>query len=103
MDYLDRWNEAASPKPATARQRVVALRSFYGFCEERDYIDRSPAATLKLPKVPRKAVDYLPSEEVERMLAVAQIARMRSSLSVPPATGASTTAWTVRTTTRHSL
>ncbi len=38
------------PAPSSQAQTVVAVRCFFRFCVESDYLDRDPAYVLRTPK-----------------------------------------------------
>lgn len=53
--HIDLWGrhleEERQLMPATVMHRLCTLRSFYRYCEDEGYVDRSPAAKIRLPKV----------------------------------------------------
>jgi integrase/recombinase XerC len=62
--------ERGSPRiaPATLARRIAAVRSFYGWCVERDLLSVSPAARLRPPRVPRRAPRFLDVDEAARVV-----------------------------------
>lgn len=58
-----------SRSPATAANRFRSLRVFFRFLLERGYLDSSPMAGLKAPRVPLKDVPVLDEDELGRLLA----------------------------------
>lgn len=53
--HIDLWGrhleEQRKLMQSTVAHRLVILRSFYRYCEDEGYIERSPAARVRLPKV----------------------------------------------------
>jgi site-specific recombinase XerD len=61
-DVLDR------NKPATAKTRHSAVRSFYTWLVELKELDASPAALVTAPHVPEPSTDLLSDEQIEAIL-----------------------------------
>ena len=59
---------AARPAPATLARRIAALRSFYRWCVERGFLETSPAARLRPPRVPRRAPRFLDVDEAAQVV-----------------------------------
>jgi integrase len=69
-DYLDRWHAAEQPAPASVRLHLSALKSFYGYLDDRGLLEgRNPVERIKAPRVRRRPNDRLRAEEAEAMLA----------------------------------
>lgn len=58
------------PAPSSQAQTVVAVRCFFRFCVESDYLDRDPAYVLKTPKKREALPDVLDRKELARLLDV---------------------------------
>lgn len=56
------------PAPASQARTIAALRCFFRFCVENDYLDRDPAAVLRTPKERDARPDVLDSRELRRLL-----------------------------------
>lgn len=69
---LRRFLEAESshrPAPSSQARTIAALRTFFRFCVESEYLDRDPAAPLRAPKQPETLPDVLERSELRRLLA----------------------------------
>ncbi len=53
---------------ASMQRHLAALRSFFGWMEERGWIERNPASALRGPRRGRRLPRYLEEEEVARLL-----------------------------------
>lgn len=78
--------------PPTLQRALAALRAFFGWLEERGWIERDPAAGLRGPRRRRRLPRPLAEEEVDRLLAApaaagADGARDRALLEVLYSTG----------------
>jgi site-specific recombinase XerD len=56
------------PAPSSHSRTVAALRVFFRFCVEGEYIDRDPAAILRSPKKREALPDVLDRKELARLL-----------------------------------
>lgn len=54
--------------PANAHQHFRALRTFFGWLENEEEIDRTPMRTMKAPTVPEKEVPVIPDDALVRLL-----------------------------------
>lgn len=72
--WLNRYKNDNDGELATITQgyHLIALRSFLTYCSKRDIATLTPEK-VELPKVRRKQVSFLSSEEVERLLDVVAI------------------------------
>jgi len=63
----------AETRPAVGSQTrtVAALKVFFRFCLENEYLDRDPALVLRTPKKREALPDVLDRRELRRLLAVA--------------------------------
>jgi site-specific recombinase XerD len=58
------------PAPSSQARTVAALRCFFRFCVESDYLERDPAQVLRTPKKREVLPDVLDRSELSRLLDV---------------------------------
>jgi site-specific recombinase XerD len=58
------------PAPSSQARTVAALKCFFRFCVENEYLDRDPALVLRTPKKREALPDVLDRAELGRLLAV---------------------------------
>jgi site-specific recombinase XerD len=58
------------PAPSSQARTVAALRCFFRFCVESDYLERDPAHVLRTPKKREALPDVLDRTELSRLLDV---------------------------------
>jgi site-specific recombinase XerD len=58
------------PAPSSQARTVAALRCFFRFCVENDYLERDPAYVLRTPKKREALPDVLDRSELSRLLDV---------------------------------
>ncbi len=58
------------PAPSSQARTVAALRCFFRFCVENDYLERDPAHVLRTPKKREALPDVLDRVELSRLLDV---------------------------------
>jgi site-specific recombinase XerD len=58
------------PAPSSQSRTVAALRCFFRFCVENDYLERDPAMVLRTPKKREALPDVLDRTELSRLLDV---------------------------------
>ena len=68
VDDVSKFRESWRFAPLTTRNTIERLRGFFKFCIERDWLEKNPAATLKLPKITQ--VDRKPYD-VEELMCIA--------------------------------
>jgi site-specific recombinase XerD len=56
------------PAPSSQARTVAALRCFFRFCVESEYLDRDPAQVLRTPKKREALPDVLDRRELARLL-----------------------------------
>ena len=56
------------PAPSSQARTVAALKGFFRFCLENEYLDRNPALVLRTPKKREALPDVLDRREVARLL-----------------------------------
>lgn len=54
-------------KPTTKNTQISTMKSFFGWLDEEDYIERNPMKQIKSTKVPQRLRTALTDEEVENM------------------------------------
>lgn len=90
FEYIVVWEQrflamhGRCPSPRTTRNRLAALRSFYSFLENREWLRDSdgraainPMRRIESPKIPRRPNDWLSPEEDAALLAGATSAQER--------------------------
>ena len=60
------------PSPSSQARTVAALRCFFRFCVESDYLERDPAHVLRTPKKREALPDVLDRAELSRLLRCAR-------------------------------
>ncbi len=65
-------------KDRSAHAAGCALRAWFYFLVDEEYLERSPMERLKLPKAPRDPLPALAAGEIERLLAAADCERDRA-------------------------
>jgi integrase/recombinase XerD len=73
------WGER---EPRTRAKVTSIVRSFLEWCVDERLLDVSPAARIRRPKLPQKAIPLLPEAARDRLLAAAPRARDGFALSV---------------------
>jgi site-specific recombinase XerD len=64
---LAKFREGWKASPITAGKMLERLRSFFGFCIDRGWIEKNPAKVLKAPKVRSVKVKPYDKEELEKI------------------------------------
>jgi integrase/recombinase XerD len=80
----------AVTRPAASRQArtVAALKAFFRFCVENEYLERDPALVLRTPKKREALPDVLDRRELPRLLNATR--RRSSGSATSPASGNAT-------------
>src|SRR6266511_4068742 len=60
------------PAPSSQARAVAALKCFFRFCVENEYLEHDPAHVLRTPKKREALPDVLDRRELERLLAVVE-------------------------------
>lgn len=58
------------PSPASQARTTAALRCFFLFCVENEYIERDPASVLPSPKQPETLPDIIDRSELAQLLVI---------------------------------
>ncbi|MDD4445824.1 MAG: tyrosine recombinase [Eubacteriales bacterium] len=61
--------KAAGRSGATINRKLASIRAFYHFLMQRGEIGEDPTQNIKSPRLPRKKIEFLSIEEVEKLLA----------------------------------
>lgn len=69
-DLLRAWGAGLHDAwgPATVKQAVCSVRSFFAWCHEDDLLESNPGLALKMPSVPARVQRTVTIDEFERML-----------------------------------
>jgi integrase/recombinase XerD len=67
LDYLLHIADRLGPR--SRARRLSAVKGFYAFLEEENYVKGSPAASLESPALPRSVPKALGEEDVQRLVA----------------------------------
>lgn len=65
-DYIIESQQIRSKR--TVRNHISALRSFYQFCQSRNYLNSNPFRNLTLPKLEKKLPVFLSQDELIQLL-----------------------------------
>ncbi len=65
-DYIIESQQIRSKR--TVRNHISALRSFYQFCQSRNYLNNNPFRNLTLPKLEKKLPIFLSQNELVQLL-----------------------------------
>ena len=63
MDLKEKGKSAS-----TVNRKLASVRCFYDFLQEKGLIDFDPTKNIKSPKIPRKELEYLSVEEINKLL-----------------------------------
>ena len=53
---------------ATVSRKLASVRAFFNFLMENNFIKSNPASGIRPPKIEKKEIEYLSSEEIDRLL-----------------------------------
>ena len=89
--FLGFLHEQEYSKSTTAR-KLATLRSFYKFCMRRGYVNESPVATIRTPKLDKRLPKFLTVEQIQKLLDTPDVdtllgARDRAMLETVYSTG----------------
>lgn len=59
-------------KPTTARHALAAIKMFFSWCVDRDYLPKSPCEALQAPQKPKSRERVLDPQELSTFLSTAQ-------------------------------
>ena len=53
---------------ATVNRKLASVRAFYKFMIEKGIVSEDPTSNIKSPRIPRKKLEYLSIEEIDKLL-----------------------------------
>ncbi len=65
--YVD-WLGKQGKSPATISRCIASIKAFYAYLEKKGFVDQSPAAKLKAPKVEKQMPHILSIEDTTRLI-----------------------------------
>lgn len=68
-DEVSRFRESWSFAPLTTRNTIERFRAFFNFCVAREWIEKNPAKSLKLPKIDEVEVKPYTADEMQSIMA----------------------------------
>lgn len=86
MDHPTRPTQKGGLSDATIAGRIQAVKTFFAWCVDRDYIDRSPARHLRKPKLNRSVRSKKGKKKVMSRAdldAIERVAEMRANAGRP--------------------
>lgn len=72
---------------STVNTYTAAVKSFFSFLQREDYIEKNPAETIKLKKIPPKPMVYLSEEEASRLIKACSKKRQKAMFYLMISTG----------------
>ena len=88
--YLMRLKQEGKAK-ATVNRKLASIRTYYNYLLDQGRISHNPATDIKSPKIERKGIVYLTTEEINRLMEVPDLSakgvRDRAILELMYATG----------------
>ncbi len=67
VDDLDRFRQTWKLSPTTTTNTINRVRMFFNFCVNREWIEKSPARHLSLPKIEEVARKPFEPEELKKI------------------------------------
>jgi integrase len=68
VDEVSRYRESWTVGLQTAKYKIGRLRSFFTFCVNREWIEKSPAKSLKMPKIDDIEIKPYEKDELQRIM-----------------------------------
>ncbi|MBU7595724.1 tyrosine-type recombinase/integrase [Metabacillus halosaccharovorans] len=83
-DQILQWflKNEANVKEVTYRMRLSVLSSFYTFCVQERYLEKSPIKSRWFPRVPKSMPKYLEKEEIAKMRVQGEVTSLRNQVVV---------------------
>lgn len=69
VSALDRFRRSRQIAPRSSATELQILRTFFGWCHEREWVERNPARQLRMPRVDDVATLPFTAEEIEKLIA----------------------------------
>lgn len=83
-DYKVAMNEYSS---ATVARKLTAIKSYFNFLSDMEFISTNPSAKIKIPKVKNHEKEYIPMDEAKKLLDVAKSPRDKAIIALYLSTG----------------
>ena len=55
---------------ATSNRKIASIRGFYTFLQQKGHIKSNPCLNIKSPKIERKEIEYLSTQEMDQLLSL---------------------------------
>jgi integrase/recombinase XerD len=72
VDDVSRFRESWKFAPLTTRNTIERMRAFFNFCVAREWLEKNPAKSLKLPKIEEVEVKPYTDEELKNIMAAVE-------------------------------
>lgn len=66
-EYIQYMNESEKT-PATIKRNIISIRKFYNYLTKEKYLKRNPAIGVNAPKQKIEDIQYLSSDEIDKLL-----------------------------------
>lgn len=83
-DYKVSMSEYSS---ATTARKLTAIKSYFNFLSDMEFISTNPSAKIKIPKVKNHEKEYIPMDEAKKLLDVAKSLRDKAIIALYLSTG----------------
>lgn len=83
-DYKVSMSEYSS---ATTARKLTAIKSYFNFLSDMEFISTNPSAKIKIPKVKNHEKEYIPMDEAKKLLGVAKSPRDKAIIALYLSTG----------------
>lgn len=83
-DYKVSMSEYSS---ATTARKLTAIKSYFNFLSDMEFISTNPSAKIKIPKVKNHEKEYIPMDEAKKLLDVAKSPRDKAIIALYLSTG----------------
>jgi len=84
---LVRYAHSLDRAPGTIRRRMMVLQGLYSYLQELGEVETNPVRGIRLPKVPHRLRRWTTTEEVEALMAVAELPWQKCAVALLAATG----------------
>lgn len=71
-DDVSKFRESWKFAPLTTRNTIERLRAFFNFCVAREWLEKNPAKSLKLPKIEEVDVKPYTHDEMKQIMAAVE-------------------------------
>lgn len=83
-DYKVSMSEYSS---ATTARKLTAIKSYFNFLSDMEFIPTNPSTKIKIPKVKNHEKEYIPMDEAKKLLDVAKSPRDKAIIALYLSTG----------------